>query len=90
MADATFWIFKDANNGEPRVFATDPTPLLPNLREVPLVVADGILFDTIVTQGAQFLRSMRGTQGDEAYLKVTILATGIPAGLMDQDGGGGG
>lgn len=87
--DAVFWIFKDARTGEPRVYATDPSPLLPNLREVPLVVSDGILFDTIVTQGAQFLRSMKGQQGDEAFLKVTIQATGLPQGLTAPGGDGG-
>lgn len=85
--DAVFWIFKDANNGEPRVFATDPTALLPNHVEVPLEVADGVLFDTIIKQGAQFLRSMRGVQGDEAFLKVTVKSN--PAALQNLMGGGG-
>ena len=81
MADAVFWIFKDASVEEPRVFATDPTSLLPNHVEVPLEVADGVLFDTIVKQGGQFLQSMRGVQGDEAFLKVTIKSNG-PAALQ--------
>ena len=74
---ATFWIFKDPASGEVRITATDPGPTLSQLdrppRESPAgPFPDGVLLSTVLGQLTPLMKAMRGTQGDEAYVKVTL------------------
>lgn len=75
----TFWIFKDVEKGEPRITSTDPGPLLSQLPqppvEAPLAVADGVLLATVLGQMNALLTAMRGLQGNEAYVRVTITGS---------------
>lgn len=70
-----FWIFKDAN-GISRVTGTDPGPLMGDRREAQVVVADGVHFQTVSRLFQTTAQEIAGPQGDEAYVKVTIVGGG--------------